>query len=131
MERPKLGTVGWVDLTVEHAAEIQRSYSAVAGWEPRPVAMGSHSDWVMHAPGGEDPVAGICHSRGVNAGLPPLWLISITVNDLDGALERCGSLARPRQAGVLGEARGHQRSRRRGRGAHRTHVGGGHLLRNR
>lgn len=56
------------------------------------MARGSHSDWVMHAPGGEDPVAGICHFRGVTAGLPPLWLICITVGGLDGALDRCRSL---------------------------------------
>lgn len=45
--------------------------------------------WVMHAPGSEDPVAGICHARGVNGGPPALWLIHITVADLDGALSRC------------------------------------------
>jgi len=34
-------------------------------------------------------VAGICHARGENAGLPPVWLVYITVADLDESLRRC------------------------------------------
>ena len=43
----------------------------------------------MTPPGAEPPVAGICHARGYNAGLPPAWLIYITVGDLDEAMRRC------------------------------------------
>ena len=34
------------------------------------------------------PAAGVCHARGVNAGLPPVWLIHLSVGDLDGSLRR-------------------------------------------
>ena len=37
-------------------------------------------------------VAGVCHARGTNAGLPPQWLIYITVDDLDGRVQRCVEL---------------------------------------
>ena len=64
--------------------------------------MGAYSDFVMNADG--DGVAGICHARGANADLPPVWLIYITVEDLDHSLEEChrlgGSLvAAPRSYG--------------------------------
>jgi predicted enzyme related to lactoylglutathione lyase len=40
-------------------------------------------------PGAVQPVAGICHARGHNADLPPVWLIYITVADLDEAVRQC------------------------------------------
>ncbi len=43
----------------------------------------------MHPPGDSQPVAGICHARGGNTGLPPLWLIYITVDDPDLGIRRC------------------------------------------
>jgi predicted enzyme related to lactoylglutathione lyase len=53
----------------------------------------------MHPPGEPQPVAGICHARGENVGLPPVWLIYITVDDLDRSIRRCqelrGKLLRP------------------------------------
>ncbi|HMC61111.1 MAG TPA: VOC family protein [Candidatus Solibacter sp.] len=33
-----------------------------------------------------------CHGRGENAGLPPVWLVYITVGDLDESIARCQSL---------------------------------------
>jgi predicted enzyme related to lactoylglutathione lyase len=43
-------------------------------------------------------VAGICHARGPNADLPPVWLVYTTVADLDAALaaaERGGRVVAP------------------------------------
>jgi predicted enzyme related to lactoylglutathione lyase len=50
--------------------------------------MGSYADFVMKAHDGEE-IAGICHARGSNADLPPVWLMYITVEDLDHSLEEC------------------------------------------
>ena len=36
-----------------------------------------------------EPVAGICHARGGNAGFPPVWLVYIIVADLDESVRRC------------------------------------------
>ena len=54
--------------------------------------MGDYSDYCMHPPGDPKPVAGVCHARGTNVGLPAQWLIYITVADLDQSIERCREL---------------------------------------
>jgi len=84
---PRPGTVTWQDLTVGDAERVRDFYSAVVGWVPEPITMGAYSDFVMKAGGSE--VAGICHARGANAGLPPVWLIYITVDDLDHSISEC------------------------------------------
>jgi uncharacterized protein len=100
---PRVGTITWQDLTVEHAEKIRDFYQSVAGWKPEPQSMGGYSDFVMSDADGVN-VAGICHARGQNADLPPTWLIYITVGDLDHSLAECqrlgGSLvAAPRSYG--------------------------------
>jgi hypothetical protein len=37
-------------------------------------------------------VAGICHARGENAHLPPVWMLYITVADLYSSLDECTRL---------------------------------------
>ena len=91
-DTPKLGTIGWVDLTVRHAEGVRDFYAAVAGWTPAPVPMGGYDDYTMAAPGTGEPAAGICHARGANADLPAQWLIYITVADVDASAARCGTL---------------------------------------
>lgn len=103
---PKAGTVGWFDLTVENADSVRDFYKDVAGWTTSDIDMGGYSDYCMHPPGG-DPVAGVCHARGVNTGLPAQWLIYITVENLDRSLERVaargGAVVRPvRDLGAYG-----------------------------
>lgn len=100
---PLPGTIGWTDLTVAEADKVRDFYAAVTGWKPEPVAMGQYSDYNMTTSDGT-PVAGVCHSRGGNAGLPPVWLIYIVVADLAASLEACRSqdgtvLAEPRSLG--------------------------------
>src|SRR3954466_7691130 len=87
---PRPGSISWQDLTVADAEKTRDFYQAVIGWSPQPVPMGAYSDFVMTADGNE--VAGICHARGANADLPPVWLIYITVADLDHSLHECQRL---------------------------------------
>jgi uncharacterized protein len=82
------GTIGWIDLTVPDAVSIRDFYTHVTGWAPSPVSMGSYQDFCMHAEGGAM-VAGICHARGENKDIPPVWMIYITVEDLDDSIARC------------------------------------------
>ncbi len=89
MSAQKLGTIGWVDLTVPDAGPLRDFYSAVAGWTPQSFDMGGYSDYVMNASGTGQPAAGICHARGGNAGLPPVWLIYIMVDKLDERMGKC------------------------------------------
>jgi hypothetical protein len=87
---PKPGEISWSDLTVQNGEQIRDFYQAVVGWTPEPVAMGAYSDFVMNAGGAA--TAGICHARGSNADIPPVWLIYITVEDLDHSLDECQRL---------------------------------------
>jgi len=100
---PRPGTITWQDITVDNAEGLRDFYQAVVGWKPEALSMGAYSDFVMNADGAGS-VAGICHARGANADVPPVWLIYITVDDLDHSLEECqrlgGSLvAAPRSYG--------------------------------
>ncbi|HEX2224229.1 MAG TPA: VOC family protein [Thermoanaerobaculia bacterium] len=85
---PEIGTFGWADLTVPNAEEVRDFYQAVAGWKAQGLDMGGYSDFIMSAPGGR-PVSGVCHARGPNVGIPPQWLIYITVEDLDHSVAQC------------------------------------------
>lgn len=84
---PKPGAIAWRDLTVEDPARVRDFYAAVVGWTPEPVSMGDYEDWNMVGPDGA-PVAGVCHARGANAELPPVWLLYVVVEDLDASLEQ-------------------------------------------
>jgi predicted enzyme related to lactoylglutathione lyase len=81
------GSIAWADLTVGDADGLKDFYSQLVGWQVQPVDMGGYSDYCMAA--GDTPVAGVCHSRGVNAGLPASWIIYIVVADLDASVARC------------------------------------------
>jgi predicted enzyme related to lactoylglutathione lyase len=91
-QSPKPGTIGWVDLTIENAEEIRDFYSAVVGWQPEPVDMGGYHDFSMVVASSGPAVAGVCHARGINTGLPRQWLVYITVADLDTSMKRCRDL---------------------------------------
>ena len=99
------GQIGWIDLTVPDAPAVRDFYQAVTGWTPSPLDMGGCQDFCMQPPGESQPVAGICHARGQNAGLPSVWLIYITVDDLDRSIRTCLELGGEllRSAAVMGE----------------------------
>jgi predicted enzyme related to lactoylglutathione lyase len=82
------GRIGWIDLTVPNAGAVRDFYEQVTGWTISEVDMGGYNDYCVHPPGAEEPVAGICHARGSNADLPPVWLVYIHVDDLDESVRR-------------------------------------------
>ena len=90
-EFPPVGAIAWADLTVDDAPAVRDFYAGVVGWQADEVSMGDYADWSM-GPAGGDPVAGVCHARGANAGLPAQWLIYVTVPDLDHSLAECARL---------------------------------------
>jgi uncharacterized protein len=106
-DRPRIGAIAWIDLTVEAAPEVRDFYQEVVGWTSGDVEMEGYSDFTMHPPGGGDPIVGVCHARGPNAGLPAQWLIYVTVADLDRSLAKCRArggavLAGPKGMGSAG-----------------------------
>ena len=102
----QVGAIVWHDLTVTNAAEVRDFYQAVVGWEATPVDMGDYVDFGMGAPGSDEGGAGICHARGMNADIPPQWLVYITVADLDESIARCKQLGGEVVAGPRGLAEG-------------------------
>ena len=91
MSKHKPGQVSWVDLTVKNAEQVRDFYKEVVGRNSVEVDMGGYSDYNMNLEEGKT-VAGICHSRGLNANLPPQWLIYITLSDLEKSVARCRAL---------------------------------------
>jgi len=82
-----IGAVSWMDLTIDNAESIRDFYKNVVGWKSMDVGMGEYNDFCMLSPEDNEVRTGICHARGVNAGIPPQWIIYINVADLDESLD--------------------------------------------
>lgn len=93
----------WCDISVPDATALCDFYAGVTGLTPVGVDMGGYADYTLTDPATGAGLAGVCHARGVNADLPPVWLVYFTVSNLDEALalavQRGGRLA----AGPKGE----------------------------
>ena len=83
------GKIGWIDMTVADADGVRDFYKAVVGWNVEDTSMGDYSDYTMMSPDDGDAIAGICHARGANTGLPGGWLIYITVADVTASAAAC------------------------------------------
>ncbi|MEM9031460.1 MAG: VOC family protein [Pseudomonadota bacterium] len=91
MSKTEHGKPVWHDLTVGDAAQLVPFYEAVCNWTASEHDMGEYVDFDMTAPSG-DRVAGLCHARKENAGLPPVWLMYVSVPSLKGALAKVEAL---------------------------------------
>lgn len=81
------GNIVWHDLTVSNAEEVRYFYSAVCGWTSIGQSMGDYEDYSMVLPGKDQAVAGVCHARGVNSGIPAQWLIYVQVDSVEKSVE--------------------------------------------
>jgi len=85
------GCISRIDLTVSAAAATRDFYRQVVGWSVQDIEMEDaserYADYGMCGEGGT-PAARICHARGVNRGLPPVWMICLPVGDLAESLRR-------------------------------------------
>lgn len=88
---PVPGTIVWHDLTVPDAESVRDFYTQVVGWTSTGQNMGGYEDYNIFASNGEC-VAGVCHARGVNAKVPPQWLLYVAVPDVEAAAKRCVEL---------------------------------------
>lgn len=98
-----IGRVSWVDLAVPNAEKVRDFYSRVIGWTSKEHDMETYFDYEMKDPETDETVAGVCHAQGINAQLPPAWMVYFTVADLDD------SLAGVKEMGgeVIGDVRGY------------------------
>jgi hypothetical protein len=87
----RVGCISWLDLTVSDASATRDFYRQVVDWSVQDVQMEDagerYADYNMLGADGK-PAAGVCHARGVNLGLPPVWMIYLPVGDLDESLRR-------------------------------------------
>ena len=105
--KPAFGTICWHDLTIPDAERVRDFYCKVVGWRSEPVDMGGYSDFnifaqvptaslapaagvTANAPA--MPIAGICHARGSNTGIPAQWLVYVAVPDVEESARLCLSL---------------------------------------
>lgn len=86
-----VGCISWLDLTVSDACAARDFYRQVIGWSVQEVGMENagepYSDYNMLGDDGNS-AAGVCHARGMNQGLPPIWMIYMPVGDLAESLRR-------------------------------------------
>ena len=87
----RVGRISWLDLTVSDASATRDFYRQVVGWSVQDVEMEDaserYADYNMFGDDG-NPAAGVCHARGVNLGLPPIWMIYLPVGDLAESVRR-------------------------------------------
>ena len=87
----RVGCISWLDLTVSAASATRDFYRQVVGWSVQDAEMEDegerYADYNMIGDDG-NPAAGVRHARGVNLGLPPIWMISLPVGDLAESLRR-------------------------------------------
>ena len=88
-QKPAIGSIGWVDLTVDNADEVKSFYESVVGWKSTPLSMGTYDDFVMSSSETDTPVSGICFAKGNNANIPPQWLIYVNVSDILASVDAC------------------------------------------
>jgi predicted enzyme related to lactoylglutathione lyase len=87
----RAGCIFWLSLTVPDALATRDFYRQVVGWSVQNIEMENakeaYIDYNMLGENG-NPAARICHARGANLGLPPVWLIHLPVGDLPESLRR-------------------------------------------
>ena len=86
-----MGRISWLDLTVADASATRDFYRQVIDWSVQDVEMEDaserYTDYNMLGADGNS-AAGVCHARGVNHDLPPVWMIYLPVGDLADSLRR-------------------------------------------
>ncbi|MGB2426198.1 MAG: VOC family protein [Alteromonas sp.] len=86
MTKSKIGTMGWLDLTVDNAVGVKSIYQQVVGWASEDAAMGDYSDYMMKKAKSGKETADTCHNRGANKGLSAKWLLYAIIADIGASL---------------------------------------------
>ncbi len=87
----RAGCISWLNLTVSDAPATRDFYRQVVGWSVQNIEMEdvkeAYIDYNMLGDDGNS-AARVCHARGANLGLPPVWLMYLPVGDLPESLRR-------------------------------------------
>lgn len=89
----RMGRISGLSLTVSDALATRDFYRQVVGWSVQNIEMEdakeAYVDYNMLGDDGNS-AARVCHARGANLSLPPVWLIYLPVGDLPESLRRVG-----------------------------------------
>jgi len=91
-EKKQLGSIVWTDLTIPNATEVKDFYKSVIGWDSQDFSLGDYNDYVVCNEGTENAVAGICHAKGSNANIPPVWLVYVSVANVEESVAKVKAL---------------------------------------
>jgi len=87
-----IGGIEWRDLTVENASDVSEFYQQVVGWQREPVSMGDYDDFNMNLPASKETIAGVCHAKGDNEGVPAQWMMYVRVADVEHSVRSVKAL---------------------------------------
>jgi predicted enzyme related to lactoylglutathione lyase len=101
----KIGDMAWMDLSVPNAEQVKDFYQKVLGWNSEAVKMSCgeevYADFAMNSVNEYSTtkeesstnnasdtqfVTGICHAKGANEDMPPVWLPYFLVADIELAV---------------------------------------------
>jgi len=80
-----VGHISWLTLVVSDVWTTCRFYEQVVGWSTASADI--DGGFEMRRPDGVS-AAGICHAGGDDAGIPPVWILSLPVDDFAESLRR-------------------------------------------
>ena len=87
----RIGCISWLTLAVPEVSSSRDFYQKVIGWGAKTIEMedgdGRSASFEMQRDD-EISAAEICHNRGDYEGIPPVWLISLPVDDMTESLRR-------------------------------------------
>jgi len=87
----RTGRISWLNLTVSRALATRDFYRQVVGWLVQNIEIEdvkeAYVDYNMLRDDGNS-AARVCHARGANLGLPPVWMMYLPVGDLPESLRR-------------------------------------------
>lgn len=95
MKKYNIGAIISADLTTPQAGSLKDFYKEVIGWESEEMQQKdgeeTYPDYVMKDDQGNW-VGGVCHDRGANIGIPPVWMVYINVADISESIRKCKEL---------------------------------------
>lgn len=89
-----VGAIVSADLTIPDAGGLKEFYQQVIGWTSEELKMGdeeAYADYIMKDASGNW-AGGVCHARGVNSNIPPVWMVYINVANIQESVDKCKAL---------------------------------------
>jgi len=87
IEKHQPGSFCWIEVATTDQSDAKKFYSGLFGWEVNDMPMGPSEVYTIFRLEGRDAAAG-CTLRPEQKGVPPHWMLYITVENADAAAAR-------------------------------------------